>query len=198
MRVRHAAVRLVSSAGRGIDAVLRKKLGVLVYSQDPACIFRISFGRAARTRVLAAGGIIHKGDPQVELHLWNERMEGRTVGLSLAPDMRRSFEELSAYLDRVDPVSRYQAVHGVVGIVGGRDVQRLAGILQHFGFETGDPQVAGHRVWRAGFWEAFYSRWLLFAFNSRASRRQRLGDLARFEMWLSRAALRERYGASSD
>jgi hypothetical protein len=176
-----------------IDAVLRRVYGVFPYTTDPDCFLMVSYGRASRAVPLKDGSQLAKGDPVVELHLWNERMSDRPHSLALAKDFRRSLEELARYLEGADPAGGYRAVHAEIRFVGAGDIERLVAILEHFGFAVEVPEVAGWRLWRAEFWQTFFARWLLFAFNPRASRRQRLAQLGHFEIWLSRERLRERY-----
>ena len=61
-------------AVRGVDSVLRSRFGIEEFSDDPDCIFRISRDRALRPRILSDGAAIRRGDPVLQVHLWNEHL----------------------------------------------------------------------------------------------------------------------------
>jgi hypothetical protein len=93
-----------------LDDLLRKLQHVYEYSDDPACLFRIQRARAAAEVKLADGVRVRKGDPILNLHLWNEHMPrldsdgmdfkwarriGREIGASLERLALHMAEDLS-------------------------------------------------------------------------------------------------------
>ena len=57
-----------------LDDLLRKLQHVYEYSDHPDCLFRIQRAKAAAVVELADGVRVRKGDPILNLHLWNEHM----------------------------------------------------------------------------------------------------------------------------
>jgi hypothetical protein len=70
---RHRPNWLGSSVFR-LDDWLRKFQHVYEYSDHPDCLFRIQRASAAADVKLADGVRVRKGDPILNLHLWNEHM----------------------------------------------------------------------------------------------------------------------------
>jgi hypothetical protein len=56
----------------GLDARLRRRLGVIAYSLDPGCIFRIELRRLDHAITLSDGTELLPGEEIVQLHFWNE------------------------------------------------------------------------------------------------------------------------------
>ena len=69
---------VLGSLGRGVirrfDGLLRRRLGVYHFSEDPGCMFRLSLPRAPYGVRLADGTAIAPDDVVANIHLWNERM----------------------------------------------------------------------------------------------------------------------------
>lgn len=106
---RHIPNWLGSSVFR-LDDVLRKLQHVYEYSDHPDCLFRVQRAKAAADVKLADGVRVRKGDPILNLHLWNEHMPrldpggmdfrwarliGREIAASLERLARHMAEDLS-------------------------------------------------------------------------------------------------------
>ena len=57
-----------------LDPMLRRAHRVQEFTQDPQCVLRVALGFSNRDLQLSDGTWIRRGDPIVELHLWNERI----------------------------------------------------------------------------------------------------------------------------
>ncbi len=99
-----------------LDARLRRRLGLIEYTSDPDCIFRIELRRLDHPITLSDGTELLPGEEIVQLHFWNERMpryDGAGANFQWARQFSRlfghSFRELSSFLSRHD----LKAVRGV-------------------------------------------------------------------------------------
>jgi hypothetical protein len=84
-----------------LDDWLRKRQHVYEYSDHPACLFRIQRAKAGADIKLADGLRVRKGDPILNLHLWNEHMPRLDPGGMDFKWARRIGREIAASLERL-------------------------------------------------------------------------------------------------
>jgi hypothetical protein len=58
---------------RRLDALLRRRLGVFEFCDDPECLLRLRLARAPHD-LLLPDATVCAGEPVLELHLWNEQL----------------------------------------------------------------------------------------------------------------------------
>ena len=59
----------------GLDEWLRRQNGMLEYSDSPDCMLRVVRRRAECEMTLSDGVVVVRGDPILDLHFWNERVQ---------------------------------------------------------------------------------------------------------------------------
>lgn len=83
-----------------LDDWLRKWQHVYEYSDHPACLFRIQRANAEVDVELAGSAFLRRGDPVINLHLWNEHLPAmqpdcmdvswaRSIGREIATSLER-------------------------------------------------------------------------------------------------------------
>ena len=189
---------------RRLDALLRRCLRVHTFSDDPACILRLSPGQAREALVLADGTRIEPGDPVVDIHFWNERlpaMPDAGPDLRWAREMYRCFTAslrlLADYLEHSPTLGGIRAIRAEYGFSSeaGLDAQR--GLYERLGLEVRRVRAARGAWGRfAEFWENLFSYWLIWTYNPASLKGKRFLDLERCQVWMSRQALYARYGAT--
>lgn len=185
---------------RGLDARLRRRSGVIEYSSDPDCIFRIELRRLDHAITLSDGTELLPGEEIVQLHFWNERVpqyDGAGATFRWARQFNRmfdrSFRQLSSFLARHD----LEAVRGVradVALGTSEHMDQVLRFCDHFGFKpvrTSVPATARAHLHRFG--ENILIGLLILAHNRRAFRMDCLRR-SRADVFLPRARLDERYG----
>jgi hypothetical protein len=183
-----------------LDARLRKRLGVIEYTADPECIFRIHLRRVQHATMLADGATLLPGDEIVQLHFWNERIphyEGAGATFRWARQFNRmlalSLRELSSFLSRDD----FKAVRGVRADVAMGTAEHMDQVLRfcdHFGFipvEETVPDTVRSHLHRFG--ENILIGLIILAHNRRAFRMDCLRR-SRADVFLPRATLDDRFG----
>jgi hypothetical protein len=184
-----------------IDRLLRRRLRVYEFSNDPDCILRLQVTKAQHTLQLA-GGVVKKGGPVLGLHLWNERIRPIAPG---GPDLtwglwlRRSSEyslHLVGRQMRLDPsLAGVQAVGASTGALVPGETSSGLRVMQRLGFAAGPPPRRRFG-WFIEFWENFYSWWLIWAYNRGSLRYHRFSGMGRTEVWMLTADFLRRYGRS--
>jgi hypothetical protein len=182
-----------------VDALLRAYHGIAEFTADPACVLRIGIVSAREAVTLSDGSEIQSGEPVGSLHLWNEHLPPYRNGgpdLAWASDMRRRVRySLQLLADHVAHEPAWQAVRAFRGDatlsprLGDTQIRRLA---ERHGFERID--AASSILGQLHYIGDCFNTWALTrAFNPVALERQ--GFLrGRYEMWISRRALLDRYG----
>jgi hypothetical protein len=96
--------------------------------------------------LLKDGTRIHRGDPILKLHLWNEHMpsmgdRGPSVawGRQVSRSMDRSLAELAGYLGQQSHLSDVKAICADMCLGTAARRAQLARIVGHFGFEAALP-----------------------------------------------------------
>ena len=186
----------------GLDALLRRSQGVFEFTDDPACILRISLARANSNQVLADGTRIEPGDLLVNIHLWNERlprMPREGADLAWAQRMYRQFilslRLLAKYIASNPGPAAARAIYGEPGLFTTGSLDAGLGALTRLGFEIQRPRAAAGPWQRfAEFWQNLYSYALLWTFNPGSLWSRTFWGLERCQIWMSRATLERLYG----
>jgi hypothetical protein len=193
----HAARRAVFA----LDALLRRRLGIVEYSSHPECMLRAAIVPSPGDLLLADGCTVRRGRPVADLHLWNERVPpmGRR-GADLAwlavfdRRLRVSLAELAHYLAAHPELAAVQAVRIETAFGrAGADMERIG---RRFGFAIvrhAAAGTAGARLHR--FLADFLFLALTWAYNPASLGGKRFRR-QHHEYWMSRTALETRYGAA--
>lgn len=189
---------------RGIDFLLRRTRGVEEFTHEDGCILRLALSRAVADRALSDGTLVRRGDPVGELHLWNERIPPMgAAGPDLAWGLRfyrrlvHSLGLLSACVEsdpRFDSILAFrgETAFALPDVEAG--VERMA---RTAGFDFVRVPYASSRWGRfAEFWENFYSLMLIWTYNPASLRGKGPFTVRRYQLWISRQTLRERYGGT--
>jgi hypothetical protein len=189
---------LLRAGVRVIDSILRVFYRIETFSEDPACLLRISLGRSQGDITLSDDWEVKKDDPVLDVHLWNERLvimlaeaSGIGVATRLLKDFEVSMKLLAAHLCRDRSPNPDLPLRAEFGFV--TDIRPAKFILNRLGFDVLLKESPGLRFWRRAFWDNFYSFGLALAFNPDHMRGKRLADLLRIQVWMSPKRLEQRY-----
>lgn len=179
-----------------IDWVLRRCYGVYEFSADQDDLLRAAIHLATQDIVLPDGARIAAGDTILDLHIWNERMLSvGQAGSSLAWAIRvrrridRSLSNLAACMRAEPSLQSCKAPRAETVFAAGRDAAIALRIAARFGLT-----LKGARAASVG--ESLVGFGLAWACNPRSVRNKPFRR-ARNELWISRAAFLERYGAQA-
>ena len=184
---------------RGVDAMLRRHLGIFEFCHDPDCVLRISLDRADRPVALADGGAVQVGDPIVHIHFWNEHLpvlppEGLNAAWTgvMKRRIRYSFAMLADHIEREPRYRGVVAIHGAPAFPRRFGPAALSRTLHHFGFDVVEPDRAGGsiRAWL----DSLLILGMNWAFNPVELRRHGK-SYGRIQVWMSRRRLLDRYGS---
>lgn len=187
------------------DRHLRRHYGVLEYSSDPRCIFRLEFCQARRRVELSNGVRLYPGDRVARLHYWNEHMppaqqQGATIAWALAFHRRvvLSLHELALYLKSRSDLSDIEVICGDVPSAVREETGQIVHIMHRYGFET-IPEPSPVNLWEdlRHLAENVLISLIVFAQNEVALRRDTLRRV-RVPIYLSRAILMEKFGSAED
>ena len=195
---------LLRHAVRRLDTYLRQRQGIREFTDCPDCLLRYSLGAAPADVALADGLRVRRGEPIVELHLWNEQIPalpaaGPDLAWALAARrrLRRSLQELALALAGALEMRGIAACRGQAAFAG----QQRAGaglfrLLRRLGFECVDegPPTLGRRA--HDLFEDVLIGALTWTYNPAGLRRDKLLR-RRCPVWISRARVLERYGPKS-
>lgn len=188
---------------RRVDALLRRRLGIVEFCDDPGCVLRISRGTAPRPIALPSGASIPAGASIVEVHLWNDRMPPIPPGGGTAAwgnlfkrQLRHSLALLARYIER-EPSCRD------VAAISGRPVYPvrlgpgpLTRVCEHLGWEVVPWRPERRDAVKAWFDSVLI--WLLIReFNPEGARGRGLAH-GHIEVWMTRSRLLDRYPARTD
>jgi hypothetical protein len=179
-------------------STIRVYYGVYESTDDPACVLRIGLAEARAAILLSGGTRVEAGELIGTLHWWNEHLprysrSGPDFGWACAMRgrMLHSLHLLALYIECESARRQIRALRGDAALSarpGAAQVQRLAG---RYGFERvpRDPSIL-RRLHALGDSVTLWG--LTRAYNPAALARQPfLRD--HHELWISRAALLERY-----
>src|SRR5262249_36525095 len=163
---------------RGIDALLRRRLGIVEFEQGADALLRVGVGRADRDVTLSDGTRLRPDDDVLEIHFWNEHLlalppAGAT--LRWAAVMRRhavrSLHRLAHYLRTAPDLRGVKALRIRPAFASRNLARNLGWIVARHGFEgisDGGPEMPGSeaRRWLDSLWV-----WLLtWTYNPRSLR----------------------------
>jgi hypothetical protein len=185
---------------RALDERMRRRQGIIEFTDDPHCILRISLARADCDLRLADGVLVRAGDPIIEMHFWNERMPqargaaGLGWGGRFSRRLRRSFDDLAFALDRDPRLAGAVAMRGRLAFAGARNGDDARRFGAWFGFDMADAARADTLRRRLrDFAEDLWLFALTYTFNPGGLHGRSLVR-RRDDMWISRARLVDRYG----
>lgn len=191
-------------AMRRVDAILRRRLGIVEFSDEPDCLIRISREIAPRTLTLPSGDVVPEGAPVLGIHLWNEHLPaipngGRTAawGSLFARRMRRSLALLARYLE-TEP--RYRDIAAITAAPTFPDrigPLTLTRVCEYFGWEIVPPEQRQHAGAIHTWLDSMLIWLLIWTFNPGGLRGHGLSH-GRIEVWMTRARLLDHYKARTD
>jgi len=193
---------ILKAAIRALDRLLRATLGVFEFCDAPHCLLRLRVARAPHPLTLP-GEVVPEGALILELHLWNEHippMPPTGPDLAWAVQIQRqligSMRAVAALMVSDPRLAEVQAVGGVTVLLWpGRDIGGEK-LFQHLGFTISPYHSPLGRF--GEFWENLYSWWIMWAFNPATLQGRQLLRLQRVEVWMSTAALLERYATDGE
>jgi hypothetical protein len=192
-------------AVRGVDSLLRLRLGIEEFTEDEECLFRVSRELATRAVVLSDGTDVAEGDPLLHLHFWNEHLplmpsEGPSPAWAarLKRRMRNSLIAVAAYLEGERSLAGVKALHGNPPFGSRLGAIQMVRTGHRFGFDVIEAD-ASHE-WRERIHVLFDSMllWgLAYTFNPAGLKTKGLLR-HRHQLWISRRKLLQRYGSGLD
>ncbi|HXF68645.1 MAG TPA: hypothetical protein VNK89_02465 [Thermoflexus sp.] len=188
---------LIEAFVHRLDPVLRRAHRVQEFTTDERCLLRAALGFAEQDLRLSDGTWVRRGDPIVELHLWNERIprmppEGPDLAWSLRFYRRlvASLRLMARWLEEHPELSQIRALRGETSMA---DPTRK--LIRDLGFDLVLLE-RGARGWRWLRYQAddFYVWLLMRTYNPSSLRGKRFDRLERVQFWISREAFLRRYG----
>lgn len=186
--------RTLRDAIFGIDRALRRWHGVRAFSAGRDDLLRVSVRRAKRDLILPDGARIVGGDAILDLHIWNERVSdlgrrGSTLGWASRLQRRidHSLSNLAARIRAEPSLQSCKAVRAEAIFAVGRDAAAALRIGRYFGLSLIEGRTAS-------LGESLVSFGLAWACNPQSLRGKPFRRVCS-ELWMSRAALLERYPA---
>lgn len=194
----------LSRAVRGVDFLLRLRHGIEEFTDDSACIFRISVETAGSDLALSDGTLLREGDQVIHLHFWNEQLPAMTEGpnaawaILLKRQMRHSLALLAAYLERESALDAVRALRGWPPFASRIGALQMVRTAERFGFDVIDPQAP--LEWRGRIHAVLDSMFLwglAYAYNPGRLKVYRGLLRHRYQLWISRQKLLRCYGVAS-
>jgi len=186
---------------RGIDACLRRGIGIVEFEHSDEALLRIGVALAEREVRLSDGTRLRAGDALLELHLWNEHLP---IPPSSDPTLRwaastrrqvtRSLRRLAAHLQATRDLREVRALRIKPAFAGRSFARNLDWIAARHGFEIvadrgKQASASGAYRWLDSLWV-----WLLtWTFNPRSLGGHRFRR-TRQEFWISRERFIALYG----
>jgi hypothetical protein len=188
---------MVEALVHQLDPLLRRAHGVREFTDDPRCLLRVAIGACPRDLVLCDGTQLRRGEPILELHLWNERIprmppEGPDLawGLQFYRQAIASVRLIAQWMESHPEARKARALRGETSLI-----DPMRGLIRDLGFEVFRVErgASGWR-WLRYRMDDLYLWMLMQAYNPASLRGKRLQQLERVEFWISRERFLERYG----
>jgi hypothetical protein len=185
-----------------IDSLLRRYNRVYEFTSDPECLIRLQIGKLSHPLNLPSGPV-QAGEPFLDIHLWNEHLpalppQGPDLAWAthsfrlFAQSLQAVAQEVKSHPDRYVGIRLAGAATGALAY---GDHTSGADFVRRLGFTV---MPAHPRLGRFGeFWENFYSRWLMTAFNPGSLKSRGNQPLHRWEMWMPMEEFLNRFGSGS-
>jgi len=184
------------------DTVLRRQIRVREFAHDEDCILRIALTRCKKDLELSDGTKVRSGDRICELHFWNEHIPAMPRE---GPDLRwglrfyrlavASLRSLASYIVAEQGLEDIVASRGEMALPEGDDFRLPADAAAQMGFDVLNLTLQAPRWGRfKHFWENIYFWALMWTFNPGSLRGKQLLGLQRYQFWISRRELLQRYG----
>jgi hypothetical protein len=133
-----------------LDRWLRRWHGVYEFTAHRECIFRAERGVAEESALLADGARVHRGDPILKVHLWNEHMpamgqKGPTIawGRRVSRALDTSLRELARHVAQCSDLDAVAAICADMRLAPAKQCARPARIMSRYGFETAKDSRVG-------------------------------------------------------
>ena len=186
---------------RFIDGLMVRAIGVFEFTDDPACLLRLRWGRA-HTTIRLGDETIAVGDPVLELHVWNDHVPPTPAeGPDLAWASRAfrlwvtSLRNAARYLQSRPDRETIRAVTGTTGLFPDHgDGPGAARFMERLGFAVMPYQASRLRLP----WENLYSWLLIWAYSPGSLRFRRWSGMRRLELWMPAEAFVRRFGTQGD
>ena len=187
-------------AVRGVDTLLRQRLGIREITDDEECIFRVSLAAARASLRLSDGTRVAAGAAVLELHFWNEHLpimpaQGPSVAWAnlLKRRLYRSLAILAAHLEGDPLLADIIALNGAPPFASRLGLAQMVRTARRFGFEVIDPDAPPDRHGRLYLLLDGLLLWgMARAYNPASLSGKRLRR-QRYQLWMSRARLLGRY-----
>jgi hypothetical protein len=183
---------------RSFDAFMRRRKGVFEFSQEEDCWLRLGFERARHDLPLP-GGIVSRGSPLLELHLWNEHSpQFPATGPDLAYSRRayrlfvKSLRDVADEMLSDTRLAAVEAVGGVTVVIDLKDPLGTGGMFGRLGFTIFPYRSPLGRF--GEFWENLYTWTLMWAYNPGSLQQRSFLELRRSEFWMGTEKFLERFG----
>jgi len=183
---------------RRFDGFLRRRLGVYDLCDDTDCLLRIRVIPAPHELLLPKAAVA-RGEPVVEIHLWNEHLPLIPRGgpdLSWALRLQRQFTaslcRLAAQMTADPRLLGARAVIGTTALLSPRGRPGGVRMMEHFGFQVSPYHSPLGRF--GEFWENFYAWWIIWTYNIPSLQDRRLIRLQRVEIAMPAEEFLHRYG----
>jgi hypothetical protein len=182
-----------------IDSLLIDHYQIYPFNDDPACILLCGPQVCHQALQLDDGFSLHRGDPLLGVHLWNERLVSAEGGSPAFGQSRHLLSAFRASLRLLAAALQAQAIPGSplalgaeFGFTGHDDTAH--GVFERMGWTVRVRDAPGWRFWRRSFWENFYAGMLMWTYAPNSLKGKRLGELKRIEIWMSCEDFVRRYG----
>lgn len=185
---------------RLIDRILRRAKNVFEFTEAPECLLRIARTTSPRSITLSDGVNLRAGEPVISIHLWNERIpplaqDGSDFrwGIEFASRIRASLQLLAHYLETHREYNDARVLYGEAGFFESERAEQITRVLARLGFDVIPLARPGWNFLRGAFWANLFSWWLMATFNPVSAAGKSFSHLRRYELWMSRARLSEKY-----
>mgnify|MGYP001828851877 CR=1 FL=1 len=199
-RARRPASATMRRLFRLLDAVLHRISGNYAFCDDAGCLLRLR-RTPARHAMKLPGTTIHRGEPVLELHVWNQHvppMPADGASLAWALDVRRmlsqSLQLVAGEMLRDPVLAGIRAVGGDSVMVDLDGTSGSRKLMERLGFTVMAYQGSLSRF--TEFWKNLHAWMLMWTYSPASLQHRGPLDLQRSEVWMTSADFLECYGPS--